>query len=434
MDSDHQTYSPRRQSRRLSARHVDTETSGRKSSLSTGTTARSKTQTNKDPRQHTGPALIPADTSVDQLADSSVSTPLAAPAPLTRQNLRQFTRSMAGPVTTTKSGTPSDNTAKTKESNTTTTDPDLAPKLTRNSVQHVNADPEKPKDFQEYKESWKRSRGSPEPDASSFKQYEKMLSARHTECMTQARFWPFLAKPPYERQETYLEYMSVQWSTLKNGITTGISPAKPDLVEAMPQEAYPREAEGTLRELYPGRYGFVMPSFAAEFKSTATGMVGAYLQCAYDGALMVHSALQAHLYMYGNLDDFYGKTKAITIAFNGDNVEYFLHHATADSEKHDEAECEHVFHQSRLGRDLILGDEDAFKQARKHIRNAQDMGYALAKDLQRQLQAHYDGVEAAARAARAPTQVPPSNAPLSPDRSSATNHPHKRVKLSATEP
>jgi len=224
--------------------------------------------------------------------------------------------------------------------------------------------------------------------------------------------------------------MNVPWSKLKNGITTGLSSAKPDLIEAFPQEAYPRKAEDTLTELNPGHYGFVMPSLAVEFKSLATGMVGANLQCAYNGALMVHSALQAHLYMYGNLDEFYGKTKAITIAFNGDDVEYYLHHATQNPEWHaewrDETDCEHVFHQSTLGRDKILGDEDAFKQGWKHIRNAQDMGYALAKDLQGQLRAHYAGLKAATRAAAPPS--PP------PDRSSASDHPCKRAKIAATEP
>jgi len=321
---------------------------------------------------------------------------------------------MAGsdPIASTARETSEAKTNKTK--NTTTTDPEFGPKLMENEIRICRYAPEDPTDFQEQKDAWQRARDSPEPNERQHKLFDLELSKRHTE-ETTLKLWCRLRQDPLERDETYGEYMNIQWTEIKNELTRGISNAKPDAVEAFARTSYPREAYEYFRELNPGQYGHVMPSFAVEYKQAMVGLPGAELQCAYDGALMVHSALLAHLRVHGNLDDFYWKTKAITIAFNGDFIEYFLHHATPNPEYRDATDYEFVFHQSLLGRHAVSGDYNDFKKAWKRVRNSQDIGYKLAKDLQTQIKAHCDALRGAPPpAVGAKTTSVPSNAPPSP--------------------
>jgi hypothetical protein len=42
---------------------------------------------------------------------------------------------------------------------------------------------------------------------------------------------------------------------------------------------------------------------------------------------MTEGALAKHRYMKKPDDDFFGKTQALTLAFNGGIVEYYSHHA-----------------------------------------------------------------------------------------------------------
>jgi hypothetical protein len=60
-----------------------------------------------------------------------------------------------------------------------------------------------------------------------------------------------------------------------------------------------------------------MPAYAVEFKSSNGDMKEAKLQCAYDGALMMEGARTVHKHIGKSDDNSYGKTQAITVAFNG---------------------------------------------------------------------------------------------------------------------
>jgi hypothetical protein len=70
-----------------------------------------------------------------------------------------------------------------------------------------------------------------------------------------------------------------------------------------------------------------MPAYAIEFKSFNGDMKEAKLQCAFNGSIMIEGARGAHTYMDKFNDDFYGKTQAFTVAFNGGLIEYYGHHA-----------------------------------------------------------------------------------------------------------
>jgi len=429
MESEQQTVSPRRQSKRLLDRQIDSEVTPRKRQKFLN----SKSEPPNNPVENLEAKAAP------QVTGEPDQQPfLTTPAPLTRQNLTEFTRTMAGsdPIASTVKDTSEGKTVKTKDSNITTTDPEFGPQLTRNNVRHVNARPAKPIDFEEQREAWKRTRDSPEPDIATHEIFEIEVATKHTENTT-LKLWCELRQKPLKRDTDYREYLNVQWSSLKNDVTNRISNAKPDVVEAFTKEAYPRETEDYLRELSPGQYSHVMPSFAVEVKQAMVGLPGADLQCAYDGALMVHSALLAHLQMYGNLDEFYGKTKAITIAFNGDVIEYFLHHATPNLEYRDATDPQFTFHQFRLGKEFVTGDYDDFKKGWRHIRNSQDIGYKLAKDLQSQLQAHCNRLRAAPRAVRPRTASVPSNAPPSPpseaSSAKASSSSNKRARIETTK-
>jgi len=273
----------------------------------------------------------------------------------------------------------------------------------------------------------------------------------HTENKTQSRFWTKLAKDCYREEGQdhiltakgdgcvterahnaldYTDYFNHAWSQLDNQITAGISAAKPDIIEAFRAKSFPKNLDDLLPELFPaGSPDFVMPSFAVELKNDQVGLLVADLQCAYDGALMVHAAMKAHEYMYGSsasaLDSFWNKTKAITIAFDGRDLHIFAHFAALNPDWEGEDDEDHrvLFHQYVLKQIMIISDFEAFRKGQQLIQNAQDLGYELNADLRRQLQEHrrrtkvkaqadtYATLEAAESAESAARQAPLS--PLS---------------------
>jgi hypothetical protein len=70
-----------------------------------------------------------------------------------------------------------------------------------------------------------------------------------------------------------------------------------------------------------------MLAYAVEFKSSNNDIKEAKLQCAFDGSIMTEGACGAHTYMDKSDDDFYGKTQALTVVFNGGLIKYYGHHA-----------------------------------------------------------------------------------------------------------
>ncbi|KAE8440665.1 hypothetical protein EG329_006844 [Mollisiaceae sp. DMI_Dod_QoI] len=90
-------------------------------------------------------------------------------------------------------------------------------------------------------------------------------------------------------------------------------------------------------------------------------------------------------------DDFYGKTQALTVAYNGDTVKFYGHHAVqipvssqpasggVDSSADVNIDAL-AYHQYVLSSDNPRGSFENFQNAYKHTRNAQDIGYKWAAE------------------------------------------------------
>jgi hypothetical protein len=135
-----------------------------------------------------------------------------------------------------------------------------------------------------------------------------------------------------------------------------------------------------------------MPVYVVEFKSSNGDMKETKLQCAFDGSIMTEGARGTYIYMDKSDDDFYGKTQAFTVVFNGGLIEYYGHYALQTPGPSQLAANEAAPNEGAAGRagDTVkyhpyLLDCDTprvslqnFQRAYKHMRNAQDIGYKWA--------------------------------------------------------
>jgi len=95
---------------------------------------------------------------------------------------------------------------------------------------------------------------------------------------------------------------------------------------------------------------------------------------------MVDSAWQLHKWIGGRAEDFFGVTKAITVAFNGESVKVYAHHMQPAVYPRDimpDGQPLYQYHQVPIFRH-DLDTYQSFLQVVKGVRNAQDIGYDLA--------------------------------------------------------
>ena len=108
-----------------------------------------------------------------------------------------------------------------------------------------------------------------------------------------------------------------------------------------------------------------MPTFCVEWKGPDGIMPSAEKQCAYDGALMVDAAYDAHKYMNKDPIEFLNKTQALTVALNGEYVHFYGNHVV---EKSSSLEYHQYPSQIHKPRDSLKD----FKETHRSVRNAQD--------------------------------------------------------------
>ncbi|MCJ1399897.1 hypothetical protein MMC11_003100 [Xylographa trunciseda] len=171
-----------------------------------------------------------------------------------------------------------------------------------------------------------RPRESEPPELLDYQRYLVVTEDYENELGVEISAYPLLAKRTSREVEIsgYFQRPNHAWSAVDNHLTTGLSDPQPDLVESYRKTDYPPQAvEALSADLAPSSYNEAMPAYAVEFKSSNGDMKEAKLQCAFDGSIMTEGARGAHTYMDKSDDDFYGKTQALTVAFNGGLIEYY---------------------------------------------------------------------------------------------------------------
>ena len=255
----------------------------------------------------------------------------------------------------------------TKTNSTTSADKLFGVQLNKNGIIYGRLHAEEPEDATAVREYLNRARESPPPDEKDYKAYIRSVEYGDNELTMGVNVWPLLAKHPRDTNKPdYAPYYNLQWTEKKSRLTFELSSAKPDMWEGYRRDQYPEKASEALGgALIPTQYGGAMPTFCVEWKGPDGKMPSAEKQCAYDGALMVESAYEAHKYMNKDPAEFLNKTRALTADLNGEFVHLYGNHVV----KRDSAL---EYHQYEL--DVLCPRKSLkeFENTRNQIRNAQD--------------------------------------------------------------
>ena len=276
--------------------------------------------------------------------------------------------------------------SKTSSFSITTTNKDFGPKLFSNNIIHTANDAQPSDDFSGIKTLLNQQRNSPPPDRLKYRQYSEVTEDKDNELSVEFSAYTLLMKRTAEREISgYLHRLNHSWSEVDNHLIKGLSDARPDLVESYRTRGYPPNAvEALAGELVPTTYDEAMPAYAVEFKSAGGDFQEAKLQCAYDGALITEGSRMTHRYMGKNDKEMFGKTQALTMAYNGHSLKLYGHHVVQPSSSIPTAEDDGTsslqYHQYLLASDNPRDSFEEFQNAYKHVRNAQDLGYQWATE------------------------------------------------------
>lgn len=312
--------------------------------------------------------------------------------PLTERNLEEFElmgkRGSAGRLGTS-----------TTSSNTTATNREFGSQLLLNNIIGLEEVPRiAPDDLDAITASLNAERASEIFQKDDFDAYCMINGDANTELTISHVSYARLAKSTANDRiiSSYKPTYNSPWSEFKPACATGLSDAKPDIMESFRKTTYPPEALNYLSgALAPTTFNLGMPAYAVEVKGTDGTIESAQEQCKYDGALMTEGAYRIHQYMGQPDEDFFSKTQAITIAFKGIAFFIYCHFAlkilgpqeavtasgdpTCIAALTNTAATRIQYRQYCITSDnpsMSLGE---FQIASRHIRNAQDIGYNISK-------------------------------------------------------
>ena len=293
-----------------------------------------------------------------------------------------------------------------QSSTTTTTDKDFGTKLQQNNIVFTAFDVRAANDAVKIRELLDQRRASEPPDQLTYNRYLVLTEDYENELAVEISAYPLLSKRTAVREVSgYFQRPNHPWLAVDNHLTICLSDARPDIVESYRKTDYPSSVvEALSGELAPSLYNEAMPAYTVEFKSSNGDMKEAKLQCAYDGAIMTEGARAVHKYLDKSDDDFYGKTQALTVAFNGETLKIYGHHALqippsshpgggVDSSTEITAG---TIETRQYPQYLLAGDNPRdsfgdFQSAYKHIRNAEDIGFKWATERKDALWAYTNG-------------------------------------------
>jgi hypothetical protein len=300
-----------------------------------------------------------------------------------------------------------------QSSTTKTTDRDFGTKLQQNNIVYTAFDARAADDAAEIRELLDQRRASDPPEQAAYNRYLVLTEDYENERSVELSAYPLLSKRMTERETSgYFQRPNHPWTEVDNHLTTGLSDAQPDIVESYRKTDYPPiVVEALSGDLAPSSYNEAGPAYAVEFKRANGDMKEARLQCAYDGALMTEGARAVHKYLSKSDNDFFGKTQALTVAFNGETIKFYGHHALqvssssqpaggvdSGAEISNGAIDTFSYPQYLLDSDAPRDSFEDFQSAYKHIRNAEDISYKWATERKNALWAHTN---------RDNTQTPP---------------------------
>lgn len=250
--------------------------------------------------------------------------------------------------------------------------------LDRNGIVFARSRVDPPADLDELLQDLNRSRDSKSPSECEYRAYVEAVDTSYNED-TMTRAYDSIAKSQQRRRSIvktedganppsrrYVTVYNMQWTESSTSIQDGLSNPKPDVIEGLTTMAYPTDALEALGDaLSPSKHPPAMPAFVVHAKGPHGQMDEAEKQCAYDGAVMVHSAQRVRQYLARPSATFDSHTQALTVAFNGADLHIYANHRTSDDK----------YHCYPLTADKPCFSFARYKAARRQLRNAQDWAY-----------------------------------------------------------
>ena len=260
-----------------------------------------------------------------------------------------------------------------------TTDPRLSRKLLENRVYTYEPDLPQPHDLEEIVEQLDRSRRSASPSEREYKEFCSTLRYSSNEETTKPTWDNYLAYKIGPRgRKTYQAHYNVNWNGVDNHITQGIANAKPDYAECLQGLDFSDMAISVPGLLPNASASISMPSMCVEVKGPGGSMAIAQNQCAYDGALMLNNAHNIYKFTENQNGDFFGKTHALCVAYNGFEVRYFSTHSSIEKRGSNDRQ---FYYQNQVAMDSPTLSFESYKLTRRHARNCQDWALAKATSL-----------------------------------------------------
>ncbi len=306
------------------------------------------------------------------------------------------TRSQASKSKQTTTASDGSSKASSRSKTVSTTDPQFARMAEENGILD-RFDSVEPVNFDEVRTRLEQSRNSPEPDLQEFQDFCKRIQLSQNEPGVAQAIMPLLCR---RTGEGYTQVYDQKFTMFPSnvGFNDGLSPAKPDFVEAYVAttfKPYPlvRLLGGSAVPV-PGGRPIALAHIAGEIKRLSGDMECAMCQAAYDAATLIYGRNQACLAM--------GKPDAAKVACvgtfvsNGDQVHISVHYAT----NHTSGQT--VYHHCPIFSDNFLLNHANFTLTRKHLRNLQEWAMENATSLKTNLIAHYEASQARTRESPVP--------------------------------
>lgn len=298
-------------------------------------------------------------------------------------------------------------TSSSKSNNTTTTDKKFGEQLWVNGVRYEHPHAQPPKDLFTVNQYLNRDRDSQPANEDDYQEYLAEIAQADNEDTVTTNVWPLLSKKPRNRDLFgYNQNIGFQWTEVESTVAANISDPKPDVSESFRHNQYPSEVVEALGPaLVPTLYGAAMPRFCVELKGPNGSIPSATKQTAYDGAIMVDAAWEAHQFMSKPADEFLGNTQALTVAVNGSYLHVYVCHAigSQDNATNSAMASRAVsypeklqYHQFPLKGVLPSESLEDFQKAQKTVRNAQDWAREKATETKDALHAHINALNTSA--------------------------------------
>lgn len=292
--------------------------------------------------------------------------------PLTQGNLQSLDQSATTPSTTESSSS---------QSTMSSTDPRLSSILRRKGVDSELEDVNQPKNLNKLLGMLNKKRS--EQDGPQFEEFHRRIALSFNEEVYKVHFISAIFFPAWRNiTEKYTMQMDLSWTKTTPNFDKAkeLPDLKPDYFEAFHTDSYPQDAIDALDcHIRPSIHAIAAPTFCVEFKAPYKGSRNARVQAAYDGAVMVDAAWEAHKYMKKPARFFLGHTKAIVVTITDNLVDVYTCHAEAANTNymrgHPKALSYHTYNVACMK----LNSADDFEKACLFIRNAQDWCRAQAE-------------------------------------------------------